>query len=131
MVEAGVGRRNPNERYEPVLVADAPQALVGTVEGKIADPRVGQQTALLASINVDRVDVAIGVVLVDVEGRAAVGIEGDARHFVEHHSVEIREVRDLAGGEIHLPQKADLAGPPEGRDEAVGLLVDETPRHRT
>ena len=38
-------------------------------------------------------------------------------------------MRQLAGGEVHLPEKADASGIAEGRDEAVGLLVDETARH--
>ena len=85
---------------------------------------------LLAGVDVDRVDVAVGVILVGVEGGAGRRVEGDARHLVEHHAVEVGEMRDLAGGKVHPAEEADPAGLAEGGDQAVGLLVDEAARHR-
>ena len=70
LVEAGVGRRDPDESDEAVLVADAPKAVVGVVEDEVSDARVGQEAALLTGIDVDRIDVAVGVILVGVEGSA-------------------------------------------------------------
>ena len=91
-------------------MADSPQALVGLVEGEVADPGIGQQPPLLAGIDVNRVEVAIGVIFVGVESGPAVGIEGEAGHLVEHHAVEIGEVRELAGRKVHPAEEADLPG---------------------
>ncbi len=70
-------------------MANAPQAFIGLVEGEIADARVGQQLALLAGIDIDRDQIAIGVILVGVESGPAVGIEGDGGDLVEHHAIEV------------------------------------------
>ena len=93
LVEAGVGRGDPDQSDEAVLVADSPQALVGMVEGEVADARVGQQLALAPGIDVDRHELAERIILVGVESGPAGRVEGDAGDLVEHHPVEVGEVR--------------------------------------
>ena len=130
LVEAGVRRRHPDHGHEPVLVTNAPQALVGPVEGEVADPGVGQQAPLLAGVDIDRVEFAIGVILVGIESGPGCRVEGDAGHLVQHHAVEFGQRRELAGGEVHAPEEADPPGIAERRDQAVGLVVNEAARHR-
>src|SRR4030095_6203485 len=106
------------------------QAVVGPVEGEIADPRVGKEPPLLARVDIDRVEVAVRVILIDVESGAVRGIEGDAGDLVEHHSIEVGEVRHLAGREVHLAEEANAARIADSSDEAGGLLVADPARHR-
>ena len=112
-------------------MADAPKALIDPIEGEVADPRVGQQAPFLAGVDVDRVQVAIGVIFVGIKGYPRVGIEREAGHLVQHHAVQVGEMGELAGGEIHFPEEADPPRVAESGDEAVGLVIDEAARHRT
>ncbi len=82
-------------------------------------------------IDVDRHQFAESVILVGVEGRAAVGVESDACDLVEHHPVEVGQRRDLARAHVHPPEETDPARVAEGGDEAVGLVVDKAARHRS
>jgi len=68
LVEAAIGRRDPNDGRETVLMANAPQRLVLRIEDEIANSRVLQQHVLLAGVDIDGHDVAEGVVVLGVEG---------------------------------------------------------------
>ena len=120
LVEAGVGRRNADDRRKAVLVADAPDRLVGRVDDHVADARVLEQHALLAGVDVDRDEVAEGVIVLGIISRAGVRIEGDAGHLVEHHALDLLELGQLAGGEVHAADEPDRSGIAEGGDQAVG-----------
>ena len=130
LVEPGIGRRDSNQRGIAVLVADAPDRLVARVDDDIADPRILEQHAPGAAIDIDLHQVAKGVIVVGVIGFARIGVERQAGHLVEHHPLQLGELAQATGGEVHRAKKADLTGKTERGDQRIGLFIDIAARHR-
>ena len=125
MVEAGIRLGDPDDGREAILVTDPPDGLVGRVDHHVADPRVLEQHALLAGVDVNLDDVAEGVIVGRVISFAGIGIVGEAGHLVEHHPLDFGELGQRPGGKVHPPEEANRAGIAEGGDQAVGLGIDE------
>ena len=73
-------------------MANPPDRLVFGVDDDVADPRIVQQHLAFARVDIDRKNVAIGVIILGIEGRPAVGIVSQRRDAVEHRSFDVRQL---------------------------------------
>ena len=109
----------------------AHQRAVDRIEDDFADARVVEQHPLLAGVNVDRHQIAVGEVVIGEKGGAGLRIVGKRSDAIEHRTLDVGEPSFGAVARVERADVLDESRIAKRGVDRPGLLVEVHPRNRS